>query len=1341
MATVSGPASAPGRTAAAPTVAPAVPARTRPARISVSGVSPATATAAPATGLLAASHSAPVIRLTPTTAPQPGAPTPNASARTFRTRDGKEVELPEGMTVQEAARLEADAIKAQSQLGKGPPPQPVPDVKQQARKETKKTAVKPKGGVKVAVRRAGGSKRAPPPPPARLRVGAGKVAQYLAAKALPVQQRGLAGLRQLRQNEQTHEDAGQKLQHSEKAVVNPPEEGQSKSSAGQVDAVVAKPTPAPNEDVGKRKLQASLHENAPKTIEDVDNFKRDRKGQHIGADVLKVVQGDTNAVGATFGDVKATPPPAPPEQTPQALPPIENAPATASLALGQNTIAPLPKEHTDVSQYTQGADDKLKEEGVTQEQLDMVDSGDLAAANREKKGMEKTAKTEPLAIQQFAQQENTRVGRELGQEEKKQRGDMQARRKAGLGATAAKQKGTKSALEKKREEVAKHINGIYTRAQNSVKQKLADLETTSMKRFDDGNAQAAKDFEANVNREIDAFKADRYSGWFGWARRAKDWLLGIDDLPEVKAIFERNRTAFVNTINKLVEDITADNKKVIQGCKEELANARKEIEVYVKGLGPQLRGIGKQAAAEMNAQLADLDGFINKKEEDLQNSLKDKQTAAIKAIDEKIEKMKEAMSGALAKLGKLLLLAAKKFFAWALEKFGYSLSDIQSIIDKGVAVLKAIFTKPIVFVKNLMKAAMLGFEMFRDHFLDHLKNALFEWLTGSLEGIQLPATWDLKGIIGVALQIVGITYTNLRRFLVEELTEPVVVGLEKGASLIATLFREGPLAAWEQLKGMAAEISAAFQAAVKDYIKEKIIIEAVKWVVSLFIPGGGIIKAIIGIYDTIVFFVQKIKQIMKMIASFLSSIGEIAAGNIGAAAKALENGLARGLTLVISFLAQLLHLSGITNRIKAVLAKIRGKVDGVLKKLAHWIAMPLKKVYAAVKGAALKGVQKIVNWWRARKSFRGEDGKPHELLFAGSESSARLMVKSDEMPFGDFVARAQPGKNAKKAAAKKEAVRIAALIDAEIKRPESAAAATSGPDKAARVNALLEELAPHTALLFGTGLPDSAKPVWGGLNSAGFATSMSVKPLTQKHVEGTPPTKANNTVYAALNERRAEAGSPASYYIKGHLLNQNLGGPGDWDNLTPLSRSGNAQHETQVESTIKRSVDLPGSVEYSVKPVYGRRGDKAGLLAAIHRGTDTLDAQRIKSEIVEAEDHVPSALQINAWLVEETSRGQFARKGAIISRRLENPVERAPNSYFLSSSPKPKPINLSTSTETEIAAFLGPTVAHNLVVVRRQREKQDIFRWQSYRQIADLVPGIGEARLQALAEAGHVSLY
>ncbi|HET6992937.1 MAG TPA: hypothetical protein VFJ43_16515, partial [Bacteroidia bacterium] len=431
----------------------------------------------------------------------------------------------------------------------------------------------------------------------------------------------------------------------------------------------------------------------------------------------------------TFSDLKQQPPPTPSDVKPETLPPEEVAPATPKMNLGTDTVAPLLPEHTDVSNYTKEADSKLKDEGVTQEQLDMVDSGDLAEANKEKKGMEKKAKTEPEAVRQLAQNENKKVDTELQHEETKGREEIKNERKNKLSATKEKQKGTKTAIEKKREEAANKINLIYKKAQEKVTKKLADLETVSMKRFDDGNAEATKQFENNVKVELDAFKDERYSGMWGWAKKAKDWLLGMDDLPEVKAIFDRNRAAFVKTIGQLVDSISLDNKKVIQECKDELLNARKEIKQFVDKLGPDVREAGLKAQEEMNGKLDELDNTVSKKEEDLQNKLKDKQQAAIKAIDEKIEKMKEAMSGALSKLGKLLLLAAKKFFTWALEKFGFSLGEIEGIINKGAAVLKSIFTEPIKFVKNLMNAALLGFKNFGKNFVEHLKKALFEWLT------------------------------------------------------------------------------------------------------------------------------------------------------------------------------------------------------------------------------------------------------------------------------------------------------------------------------------------------------------------------------------------------------------------------------------------------------------------------------------------------------------------------------------------------------------------------------------------------------------------------------------
>lgn len=777
--------------------------------------------------------------------------------------------------------------------------------------------------------------------------GTSRVAQYLTARGGPVLLRGAARLQKLKQNEQTHDTAGAKLNQAVKAVVEPPGEGQSRSNATQVTVVSEQPVPVPDEKRGKQRLRESLQANVPRTIEDVDNFKRNRSAGSIGADVMTVVQGDKNAVVSSFEAMGSTPAAAPPEQTPEALPPAEAAPATAALNLGEGAIAPLQQEHTDLSNYSKEVDSKLKEEGITQEQLDMVDSGDLAAANQEKKGMEKTAKAEPLAVQKFAQQEAQRVDQELRQSEKQEREALNARRKTSLTATTQKQKGTKSALEKKREEVATKINGIYQAAQSKVKKKLADLETQSLKRFDEGNRKATQAFEDQVKAEIEAFKQKRYSGLLGGAKMAYDWLTGIDDMPEVKAIFERNRDAFVATVNQLVEAITADNKRVIQECKEELNAARTAIRNYVEKLSPELKDVGRKASEEMNTKLNEMDAFVGQKEKELQQKLAEKQAASIKAIDDKIEKMKEAMSGALSMLGKFLLAAAKKFFTWALQKFGYSLSDIEGIINKGAAVLKAIFTQPIQFVKNLINAAITGFKNFGKNFLQHLKNALFEWLTGSLQGLVLPKTWDFKGIISVALQMIGISYANIRRHMVAVMSEKVVANLEKTFTLVKTLITEGPIAAWEQLKKMAGEMRDAFIDAVKDFIKMKIIEQAIQWVVSLFIPGAGIVKAIIAIYDTIVFFIQKAKQIAQMVGNFLSAIGAIASGAVGAAANALESGLARGLSLVISFLAALLRLSGITNKIRDAIGKVRGKVDAVLLKVAKWLAEKAKKLLSS----------------------------------------------------------------------------------------------------------------------------------------------------------------------------------------------------------------------------------------------------------------------------------------------------------------------------------------------------------------------------------------------------------
>ena len=160
----------------------------------------------------------------------------------FRNRDGKLIELPNDMTASEAAQLEAEALATEKKLGKGPPPQPVPDVKKLDKKEDKKTQLKAPPKKKPGK---GKGKRARGDGAAAMMkaVGTSKVAQYLASKAAPVVAKGFSKLNQLRTNQQTHDSADEKRAQSEQAVLIPDSEGQSKSNSGQVNVVSDRPAP------------------------------------------------------------------------------------------------------------------------------------------------------------------------------------------------------------------------------------------------------------------------------------------------------------------------------------------------------------------------------------------------------------------------------------------------------------------------------------------------------------------------------------------------------------------------------------------------------------------------------------------------------------------------------------------------------------------------------------------------------------------------------------------------------------------------------------------------------------------------------------------------------------------------------------------------------------------------------------------------------------------------------------------------------------------------------------------------------------------------------------------
>jgi len=321
------------------------------------------------------------------------------------------------------------------------------------------------------------------------------------------------------------------------------------------------------------------------------------------------------------------------------------------------------------------------------------------------------------------------------------------------------------------------------------------------------------------------------------------------------------------------------------------------------------------------------------------------------------------ITGALSKIIGAFINIATEFISWGLNQVISLLEILFSVVAPGVmpyiAKARAAFTtilkNPVGFVGNFVRAGKLGFEMFASNIVTHLKSALIRWITGPLgeAGVYIPKSFSLIEIVKLVLSVLGLTWQNIRSKLVKIIPEPVLVVLEKTAGILVTLVREGPAAAWEEIKTELSELKDQMIAKVTEMISMEVVKAAIMKLVSMLNPAGAVIQAIIAIYNTVTFFIQKINQIAAVVASFIDSIASIAAGQIGAAAKRVEQTMANTLTIIIAFLARFAGLGNIPAKIVGIINKIRQPIDKGLDKIVGWLGNMLKKMVSSVAQAGL----------------------------------------------------------------------------------------------------------------------------------------------------------------------------------------------------------------------------------------------------------------------------------------------------------------------------------------------------------------------------------------------------
>ena len=160
---------------------------------------------------------------------------------------------------------------------------------------------------------------------------------------------------------------------------------------------------------------------------------------------------------------------------------------------------------------------------------------------------------------------------------------------------AGQQNETVSQDEQKRAEIAAQINSIYEETKTQVDGILSTLDEEVASTFTAGAEAAKSAFENFVDAKMEAYKEERYGGMFGWAKWAKDKLLGMPS--EVNAFYSEGRALFIQKMDAVLDNIVQLISAALTEAKAAVAEGRQQINDYVASLPQDLQEIGARSGS------------------------------------------------------------------------------------------------------------------------------------------------------------------------------------------------------------------------------------------------------------------------------------------------------------------------------------------------------------------------------------------------------------------------------------------------------------------------------------------------------------------------------------------------------------------------------------------------------------------------------------------------------------------------------------------------------------------------------------------------------------------------
>lgn len=602
--------------------------------------------------------------------------------------------------------------------------------------------------------------------------------------------------------------------------------------------------------------------------------------------------------------------------------------------------------------------------------------------------------------------------------------------------------------------------------------------------------------------------------------------------------------------------------------------------------------------------------------------------------------------------------AIRAAFDLLLQVFNVPMELLTQIKAKAIAAWDTVSKKPIAFIKNAVKTLGRGFKLYSDKLKDNLLGGLEGWLLGELgdKGIAKPNSWTKPmDLVKFALDVMGLSMPHIFELMEKDgrFSKETVDKLRTAWRLIGS--------AWDWIMDMKdkkpAEVTKEIIQAGKEFGKS-ILEGIVTWIMgrvalelSIMATAAAasaglseVLDAVRRIYRAIKTAVRWARTIVDMVNKTLDAVLDIASGALDGPAQILNGAMKKATPAVIGFLGDQVGLGGVADEIKAQIDKLRAKVDKAILAIIDGAKALFAGLVAAVKSIA----GKVLDWWKTKTPIDA-DGKKLTLITEGSEDEVELSVAaSPAKRWSAYVntlpaaSKAKPEYAMAMALAKKLEARRQPISKADEKKRNKA------QDDAAKAMLVdINALAALIKVLDGNVAEPYSEISYGDTQAdGGGGAKAEATILSRKHPPGTTP-QDDPPVWQGLADLGAGLGQKVRgrWYVQGHLLNHNLGGPGMRFNMTPIAKRSNKEHLASVETAVKEQIANRKVLYYRVETLkpWGSTLKIPRLAMLQQKATKTkLETQEIESLL--GLRRLTRGFVCRAYELEKNAAGRWVQK-------------------------------------------------------------------------------------------------